>query len=39
MFVYKWIVDDVVKGIVFVEEIGECVVKDKGKYESIYYWK
>lgn len=39
MFVYKWTVDDVVKGTALVEEIGECVVKDKGKYESTYYWK
>ncbi|XP_022791974.1 ectonucleoside triphosphate diphosphohydrolase 8-like isoform X2 [Stylophora pistillata] len=29
MFVYKWTVNDVVKGTAVVKEIGECVVKDK----------
>lgn len=32
MFVYKWTVDDVVKGTALVEEIGECVVKDKDNH-------
>lgn len=39
MFVYKWTVNDIVKGTAVVKEIGECVVKDKGKYESTCYWK
>lgn len=35
MFVYKWTVDDVVKGTALVEEIGECVVKDKGNMKAL----
>ena len=30
MFIYKWSVDDIIKGTALVKQIGECTVTDEG---------